>query len=72
MNTLDLFPVTEEVISFKKFLALTDEERAAIETIKIVPPRLGRAGFGKVIVQYKSPIYKHNLWQTASQRTAIK
>lgn len=67
MNTLKLFPITEEELSFQKFLSLTEEEKNAIESIQILPPRLGRAGFGKIIVQYKSPIYKHKLWQTASQ-----
>lgn len=67
MNTLDLFPVTEEEISFKKFLSLTEEEKEAVESFRLIPPRLGQAGFGKIIVQYKSPMFKHKLWQTTQQ-----
>ncbi len=71
MKTLDIFPVTEGTLSFEKFVSLTEEERAKIEEVRILPPRLGRSGFGKIIVKYKTPIYKHKLWQTSTSEAVI-
>ena len=55
---LEAMPRTNEFISLEEFLALTDADRSEFETIRIVPPQLGRKGFGKMLVVRKHPIYE--------------
>lgn len=55
---LDARPVSEELVSPQKFIDMTDADRAKIKSASIVPPRLGDKHFGKILVQYKSAIYK--------------
>ena len=54
----NLFPVTEKDITAEEFLSLTEEERAKIRYVKIIPPRIGHQDFGKFKVTMKSPMYQ--------------
>ena len=54
----ELRPTTTEVLSSEKYLALSSKEKANIFQAKIIPPVLGDKDFGKIQVDYKSPVYK--------------
>lgn len=58
IDALEARAVTEEAISPREFVALTEKQRAAIKSADFVPPRLGDKDFGKVLVRYKLPVYK--------------
>jgi hypothetical protein len=58
MKTIEMMPTLQETISLQDFVRLTEEEKTRIESVQIQPPLVGRKGFGRVIVTYKSPIYK--------------
>ena len=47
-----------ETITPKEYLALTDEEKRDVVSVKISPPRLGGSGFGKIVIERKKSIYK--------------
>ncbi len=49
----------EETLSPEQFLKLTPSDRANIAHTKIIPPRLGKNGFGMIKVHYKRPMYKN-------------
>ena len=55
---LDALPSTEEVLTPRQFLKLSEDERAKIKTVRIEAPRLGDKGFGGVRVYYKNTIYR--------------
>ena len=57
-NTLEAIPRTKELISLEEFLALSGTERRAFKAIRIVPPKLGQKGFGKMLVVRKNPTYE--------------
>ena len=55
---IELRSTTTEVLSSEKYLALSAKEKANILQVKIIPPALGEKDFGKIQVDYKSPVYK--------------
>ena len=57
-NVLELLPVTEKDITADEYLNLTDEERAGIKDVKIIPPRIGARDFVRFRVTMKSPIFQ--------------
>ncbi len=58
LTLYETFPEKEEVISPKEYLNLTREQKAEIEDIQIVPPRIGSRGFGLFRVTRKFPVYQ--------------
>lgn len=58
MKTIEMMPTVQETISLREFVRLTEEEKNRIESVQIQPPLIGKKGFGRVIVTYKSPVYK--------------
>ncbi|TDB34849.1 hypothetical protein TEP_15070 [Stenotrophomonas sp. TEPEL] len=52
------YPVSSEVISVSRYLKLSEAEKSSIRSTEIAPPKLGRNDFGRIIVHYKTPIYK--------------
>lgn len=55
---IDIKSMTTEILSPEKYLTLSAKERANIFQAKIVPPVLGSEDFGKIQVDYKTPVYK--------------
>jgi len=55
---IDLKFMTTEILSSEKYLALSAKERANIFRVRIVAPVLGSEDFGKIRVDYKTPVYK--------------
>ncbi len=49
----------ESDLSPEEYLNLSEREKINIESCRIIPPSLGQKGdFGKIRVNYRSPIYK--------------
>lgn len=55
---LEARAVRKEVLSPGKFVNLPATDRSKIKQTKIVAPSLGGKGFGGLLVEYKTPIYK--------------
>ena len=62
MTTIETLKLDTEELSIEQYMALTENERANIKSVKIVPPRFSDIGFdddfGKLKVRYKAPLYK--------------
>ena len=54
-------PKIELLLSPQEYVALADKERAKFNEVRIVPPKLGKSGFGKFLLIPKNPIYKVSL-----------
>lgn len=54
----DATKVSRKVLSLKAFVTLDEESKANIKATKIVPPRVGAPGFGRIEVEWKSPVYE--------------
>jgi len=54
---IQLDPVYTETLTPKRFLELYAKGFADVRTIKVIPPRLGSEGFGKILIWRKTPIY---------------
>ncbi len=52
----------QDEITPKEFMNLSEKDKKNIKKIEIVPPKLGRADFGKIRINLKTPIYK-TPWQ---------
>lgn len=55
---IELHRIDKEALSPKKFLKLNQKEKSNISYLEIIPARLGRSDFGKIMVHYRTPIYK--------------
>lgn len=57
----EIITLTEKkrtVLSPERFLRLTSQERENIARTRIVPPELGKPGFGGLEVEYLIPVYE--------------
>ena len=57
VTTFDLFPKTHKDVTPREFLKLSAAERRNIKTSRILAPRLGSRNFGKIRVEYNSPVF---------------
>jgi hypothetical protein len=46
-----------EILTIEQFLALCEEDPNSIESVELIPPRLGTEGFGGFRVRRKFPVY---------------
>jgi hypothetical protein len=61
MRPIELVPVPEVPLSFRQFLDLSPADREAVRTVRVEPARLGRSGFGRMVVTFKSALYQRRL-----------
>lgn len=58
VRVLDASPFTHEIIKATTLAKMTEAQRQEVKVISIVAPRLGGSGFGGVLVEHKTPVYK--------------
>jgi hypothetical protein len=61
MKAIPLYPKTKRALTPLEFIELSPEEREKIKVVRIIPPKLGKWGFGKILVEYRHPIYEVSL-----------
>lgn len=49
MPTIEMVP--KHALSFKEFVRLSEHQRKGLGQVTIIPPQLGQAGFGCVVVE---------------------
>lgn len=59
MGELTFAPIYYEYLTAEQYLNLTEEKINNVASIKIIPPKLGEEGFGKIFVEYIKPIYQY-------------
>lgn len=69
MNTIDLFPIQEETLSFDEFVKLFESNRVIIDKTAIEPADIDGDGFGGIRVRYKYPIYKYSYGEQFTAKT---
>jgi hypothetical protein len=57
-NVLEMAPVTTERLTPGEFVKL---DPTVVRSARIEPPVLGRPGFGRVVVTYRTPIYRYDV-----------
>lgn len=57
MYIIDMVRVDKELLNAEDYLKLREKDPGSIVNARIVPARLGKAGFGKIEVTYKSAKY---------------
>ncbi len=57
MKALLMKPKTEQDLTPAEFIELIRTNRDVIRSSKIIPPKLGEKGFGKIRVTRKTPVY---------------
>jgi len=67
-KTIDLEPIEREEVSPRRFVDLYTEEADNIESVRIVPPRLGSKGLGTLVVKWKQPLYASRLAKSRSKK----
>jgi len=54
--TLSTMPVSQETLKAAQFLRLVKENPTIIKSSRVIAPKLGERGFGKVLVEYSRPV----------------
>jgi uncharacterized protein (DUF58 family) len=54
---VSLTPLRFQVVTVNEFLELYAEKSSEILSAKIIPPRLGNKDFGKVLIEWKNPVF---------------
>lgn len=67
-RVIDLEPFTTEVVTPERLIELYEGERDNIESVKILPGRLGDIDFGRFVVQRKRPLYAASLDEALADR----
>lgn len=57
MKTIEMVPKRRTKLSAREFLALPEDVRKSLKRVHIQPPRLGESGFGKLVVEYRYPVF---------------
>ena len=57
MKELSFQPKFSEVVTPREFLKITKKQESNIKSVKIIPPRLGGSNFGKIRIEYITPIF---------------
>jgi hypothetical protein len=55
---IPMLPTTVEEVSPDEYMRM---DRSAVSSVSIRPPTLGSPGFGRIVVEYKTPIYRYKL-----------
>jgi hypothetical protein len=54
---ISLTPLRFQVVTAEEFLKLYEEKSSEIQSVKIMPPRLGNKDFGKILIEWKNPVF---------------
>lgn len=54
----DFLTGCKEILTPEQFINLTDDQRANIKSVDIIPPKLGGNHFGKILIKKYYPDFK--------------
>lgn len=58
MSGMDLDPVYSEALTPREFLGVYAHQSHDIKSVRVVPPALGERGFGRIVVERRSPVFR--------------
>jgi hypothetical protein len=56
MKPTIIMPFAEKRVSPQDYRRVAKQQRRNIKCVEIVPPKLGTAGFGGLLVRFKTPV----------------
>lgn len=54
---LQLDPIYTETLTPERFIELYEQGLQDIKSVRVIPPKLGSFGFGKIVIRRKTPVY---------------
>lgn len=58
MKIVELNPVYTETLTPREFLSIYERERHDFKAVRVVPPVLGKPGFGHIVVERRLPVHR--------------
>jgi hypothetical protein len=58
MSGMDLDPVYTEALTPREFMGVYADQSHDIKSVRVVPPALGERGFGRIVVERRSPVFR--------------
>lgn len=52
------YPIKTEILSPSQYLEMNISEKRNVQSVKVIPPKLGEDHYGKFEVTYKSCVWK--------------
>jgi len=57
-SLIETFKIRHEDLTPQEFLKLSKKDRASIVSTRIIPPQLGKKGFGVIRIRLRNATYK--------------
>ncbi len=58
MSGMELDPVYTEALTPREFMGVYARQSHDIQSVRVVPPVLGERGFGRIVVERRSPVFR--------------
>ncbi len=52
-----MMPMRFQTVTPEEYLRILGQRRDEILSVRIIPPRLGNKDFGKILIEWKNPVY---------------
>ena len=56
-KNIRMTPLRIQIVTAEEFLVLYEQKASEIRSAKIIPPRLGNKDFGKIMIEWKNPVF---------------
>lgn len=54
---IPLSPLRFQVVTPEEFVKIYNENSSNILSVKILPPKIGNNDFGRILIEWKNPVY---------------
>lgn len=54
---IPMMPMRFQTVTPEEYLRILGQRRDEILSVRIIPPRLGNKDFGKILIEWKNPVY---------------
>ncbi len=54
---IPMMPMRFQTVTPEEYLQIVNERRDEILSVRIVPPNLGNRDFGKILIEWKNPVF---------------
>jgi hypothetical protein len=55
---MELAPVYTEALTPREFMGVYAHQSHDIQSVRVMPPVLGERGFGRILVERRSPVFR--------------
>jgi len=54
---ISMSPQRFQVVTLEEYIKIYNENSVNILSVRIIPPRIGSNNFGKILIEWKNPVY---------------